>query len=145
MAYHKIYESFYWLGGHADGEEDFLGVAEREIREETGLQKFALTKPRIVMLNTMVVCQHEKRGQKIAGHVHLDIVHVFVADESQEIRIKPDENARVEWIPVDQIDKLVAAREMRDVAHRTLARIAELKQDRKGNICVEPEPDQRER
>ena len=38
MAYHKIYDSWAWTGGHADGEEDLLSVAVREAREETGLQ-----------------------------------------------------------------------------------------------------------
>ena len=29
MAYHNIYDSWSWLGGHADGEEDLLAVALR--------------------------------------------------------------------------------------------------------------------
>ena len=33
MAYHNIYDSWAWLGGHADGEEDLLAVALREVRE----------------------------------------------------------------------------------------------------------------
>ena len=37
MAYHNIYQSWSWLGGHADGEQDLLQVAVREVKEETGL------------------------------------------------------------------------------------------------------------
>ena len=37
MAYHRIYDSWAWLGGHADGETDLLSVALREVREESGL------------------------------------------------------------------------------------------------------------
>ena len=39
MAYHNLYRSWAWLGGHADGEQDLLQVAIREAREESGLQK----------------------------------------------------------------------------------------------------------
>ena len=32
MAYHNIYHSWSWLGGHADGDEDLPEVALREVR-----------------------------------------------------------------------------------------------------------------
>ena len=41
MVYHKIYDSWSWTGGHADGERDLLPVALREVREETGLTMHA--------------------------------------------------------------------------------------------------------
>mgnify|MGYP001003793143 CR=1 FL=1 len=37
MAYHNLYDSWAWLGGHADGEQDLLSVALREAREESGV------------------------------------------------------------------------------------------------------------
>lgn len=37
MAYHNIYKSWAWTGGHADGESDLLKVALREANEETGI------------------------------------------------------------------------------------------------------------
>ena len=37
MAYHNIYQSWSWIGGHADGNEDLLQVALKETTEETGL------------------------------------------------------------------------------------------------------------
>ena len=33
MVYHNIYRSWSWTGGHADGEEDLLAVAIREVQE----------------------------------------------------------------------------------------------------------------
>ena len=38
MIYHNIYNSWAWPGGHADGESDLLGVAMREVMEETGIK-----------------------------------------------------------------------------------------------------------
>ena len=37
MAYHKIYDSWAWLGGHNDGESDCLKVAIKEAKEESGI------------------------------------------------------------------------------------------------------------
>ena len=37
MAYHNLYQSWAWLGGHADGESDLLSVALREANEESGI------------------------------------------------------------------------------------------------------------
>ena len=34
MCYHNIYHSWSWLGGHADGDRDLLGVALREAAEQ---------------------------------------------------------------------------------------------------------------
>ena len=35
MAFHRIYNSWAWTGGHADGESDFEAIARREAQEET--------------------------------------------------------------------------------------------------------------
>lgn len=37
LAYHNIYNSWAWLGGHTDGERNLLSVAVREVCEESGL------------------------------------------------------------------------------------------------------------
>ena len=39
MVYHNIYKSWSWPGGHADNEQDLLGVAVREVKEESGLTR----------------------------------------------------------------------------------------------------------
>ena len=47
MAYHNLYHSWAWLGGHADGETDLLAVALREAREEAGIQSVRPVSPDI--------------------------------------------------------------------------------------------------
>ena len=37
FAYHNIYKSWTWIGGHADGMDDMLEVALKETEEETGV------------------------------------------------------------------------------------------------------------
>ncbi len=39
MIYHKIYHSWSWVGGHADGETDLQKTALREAQEETGVSQ----------------------------------------------------------------------------------------------------------
>ena len=38
VVYHIINDGWIYPGGHADGEEDLLSVAVREVKEETGLK-----------------------------------------------------------------------------------------------------------
>ena len=62
MAYHNIYDSWAWLGGHADGEEDLLAVA-REVREESGVKHAPVRRARIFFsLEVLTVDGHEKRA-----------------------------------------------------------------------------------
>ena len=42
LVYHNIYNSWSWLGGHADGETDLLAVALREVKEEAGIAIVAM-------------------------------------------------------------------------------------------------------
>ena len=37
LAYHNIYDSWAWTGGHSDGERDGLKTAVKEAMEETGI------------------------------------------------------------------------------------------------------------
>ena len=65
MVYHNIYDSWSWLGGHADGERDLLSVAVREVQEESGIQKVKVLKEDIFSLEILTVDGHEKRGQYV--------------------------------------------------------------------------------
>ena len=62
MCYHKLYRSWSWLGGHADGDTDLLAVALREVREESGLTRLRPVSPDIYSVEILTVDGHEKRG-----------------------------------------------------------------------------------
>ncbi|MCI9510800.1 MAG: NUDIX hydrolase [Oscillibacter sp.] len=97
MAYHNLYGSWAWLGGHADGERDLLSVALREVREESGLARVRPVSERIYSLEILAVDGHEKSGQYISSHLHLNITYLLEADPAEPTRCKPDENRRVGW------------------------------------------------
>ena len=108
MVYHNIYNSWSWMGGHADGEADLLAVAEREIREESGIQTLRLLTPGIFSTEILTVDGHEKRGKYVSSHLHYNVTYLFEADTQQETVLKPDENSGVQWIPVEDLPKMVS-------------------------------------
>lgn len=109
LAYHNLYDSWAWLGGHADGERDLLAVALREIREESGLAEVRPVSDRIYSLEILTVDGHEKRGRYVSSHLHLNVTYLLEADPAAPIRPKPDENSRVGWFLLD--DAIAASNE----------------------------------
>ena len=97
MAYHKLYDSWAWLGGHADGERDLLAAALREVQEESGLRDIRPVSRQIYSLEILSVNGHEKHGQYVSSHLHLNVTYLVEADPAAPIRPKPDENSRVGW------------------------------------------------
>ena len=97
MAYHNIYKSWSWLGGHADGQRDLLAVSLREVREESGLTDLRPVSPAIYSVEILTVDGHEKRGVYVSSHLHLNVTYLLEADPADPIRIKPDENSSVDW------------------------------------------------
>ena len=101
MVYHKIYDSWSWTGGHADGEEDLLSVAIREVREETGVQSVRPVSEEIYSLEILTVDGHEKRGKYVPSHLHLNVTYLLEADEHEALRICEAENSGVRWFTLD--------------------------------------------
>lgn len=97
MVYHNIYNSWSWIGGHADGEEDLKSVALRELQEETGVQHARLVSDDIFSLEVLTVDGHIKRGAYVPSHLHLNITYLAEADEAEVLRSKEDENKAVRW------------------------------------------------
>ena len=102
LAYHNLYDSWAWLGGHADGERDLLSVAMREVREESGLTAVRPVSPHIYSLEILTVDGHEKRGAYVSSHLHLNVTYLLEADPAAPLRCKPDENSRVGWFGLEE-------------------------------------------
>ena len=109
MVYHRIYDSWSWTGGHADGETDLLSVALREVKEETGIRKVTPVSGEIFSLETLTVDGHEKHGKYVPSHLHLNLTYLLEADETEPLTICEDENKGVAWFSLD--DALKASTE----------------------------------
>lgn len=102
MVYHKIYDSWSWTGGHADGEMDLLALAIREVREETGVHNVRPVTEDIYSLEVLTVDGHEKRGEYVSSHLHMNVTYLLKADEHDTLHICEDENSGVAWFGLQE-------------------------------------------
>ena len=97
MVYHNIYNSWSWLGGHADEETDLLSVAIREVKEEAGISNVRPVSEEIFSLESLTVDGHVKKGNYVSSHLHLNITYLLEADSEEQVSVKADENSGVMW------------------------------------------------
>lgn len=97
MVYHNIYNSWSWLGGHADGETDLLAVAVREVKEEAGITNVRPVSDEIFSLESLTVDGHVKKGRYVSSHLHLNVTYLLEADFEEAVSVKADENSGVAW------------------------------------------------
>lgn len=102
MVYHRIYDSWSWTGGHADGERDLLALAMREVREETGVERLRAVTDDIYSLEVLTVDGHEKRGEYVSSHLHMNVTHLLQADEADTLHICEAENSGVAWFGLQE-------------------------------------------
>ena len=122
MAFHKIYQSWAWTGGHADGDGDFEAVARREAQEETGIQNLKKLGAGAASLEVLPVWAHQKHGQAVGSHLHLNVSYLFEADDTLPLRIAEDENSAVGWIPIAQLEEYVREKDMMPIYQKLLNR-----------------------
>ncbi len=108
MAYHNIYDSWSWLGGHADGETNLLSVALKEVREESGIEHVQPLAEDIFSLEVLTVDGHEKRGEYVPSHLHLNVTYLLEADDTEPLKVKTDENSGVAWFGLSEAVKASA-------------------------------------
>ena len=102
MVYHNLYDSWSWTGGHAEGETDLLSVALREAREETGIEHVRPLSPEIFSLEVLTVDGHEKRGEYVPSHLHMNVTYLLEAEESDTLHICREENSGVAWFTLEE-------------------------------------------
>ena len=120
MIYHNIYKSWAWTGGHADGCQDLLEVAVRELKEETGVENVKIVKDDIFSLEIIRVNGHVKRGKYVSSHVHLNVTYLLEVDENEVLKIKEDENSGVKWVNIEDVEKLSTERWMIEYVYKKL-------------------------
>lgn len=105
MAYHNLYDSWAWLGGHADGDRNLLHTAIREVKEESGLTNVNAISEDIYSVEILTVSGHEKKGKYVSSHLHLNVTYLLEADDCESLHNKPDENSDVAWFTMEDAVK----------------------------------------
>lgn len=102
MVYHNIYDSWSWIGGHADCVEDLAEVALRELQEETGVKHASLVSSEIFSIETLTVDGHIKKGAYVPCHLHFNVTYLAEADEAEALVVNEDENQAVKWFTFEE-------------------------------------------
>lgn len=127
MIYHNIYNSWAWTGGHADGEDNLLEVAIREVQEETGVQNVKPLVDDIISIDILPVSGHIKRGKYVSSHLHVSFAYLLEVNENEVLRIKEDENSNVGWLPLDTYLDLVTEEHMKPTYNKIVNKAKSLK------------------
>lgn len=128
FAHHNIYQSWGWLGGHNDGDDDLLTVALKETQEETGLTKLHPYSKDIFMLDTIYVPNHIKHGKHVSDHLHLNATFLVIADETETLMINHEENSGVKWFLISEVLNEVNEPRMIPIYSKAFQKIALIKQ-----------------
>jgi 8-oxo-dGTP pyrophosphatase MutT (NUDIX family) len=89
-----------WLqpGGHADGDENIIGVATREAVEETGLARLQLLQPGVFDIDIHTIPARNDFPQ----HEHYDIRFLFRASRKETLLVT-EESHDLAWKLLDEL------------------------------------------
>lgn len=97
MVHHNRYNSWSWIGGHADGMENLCEVALKELQEETGVKHVHLMSDEVLSLETLTCGGYMSKGIWVPSHLHFNLTYLAEVDESEELIPQEDENSAVQW------------------------------------------------
>ena len=132
--HHNIYNSWGWVGGHNDGDGDFLHVAIKEAKEETGVNHIVPLNENIQAIDTIYVPNHMKKGTWIPDHVHMNLTYFLLADETEELVIKEDENSGVKWFTLEEALDVMDEPRMRPIYTKLFNQVQAFKKSTKAHI-----------
>ena len=123
FAHHNIYNSWGWLGGHNDGDPDSLKVAIKEAKEEAGIKNIRPYSEEIFMIDVIYVFNHIKHGKYVNDHLHLNTTYLLIAEETDNLIVKPDENSGVAWFDIETVFDYVSEERIQAVYKKAFNQI----------------------
>lgn len=109
LLHHKKLDKWLQPGGHADGNENLIAVAMKELEEETGLSNVSLQSHKIFDLDIHTI--PERKGVPI--HKHYDVRFLVVADVSEKL-LQNHESTALRWFHLDKVPKEESMQRMVD-------------------------------
>ena len=98
LLHHRKLDKWLQPGGHADGDENVRQVAEKEAREESGLDNIQLHYSSIFDIDIHTI--PERKG--VPEHLHYDIRFLFVADPAEPLQ-QNKESKGLAWVPLAEV------------------------------------------
>ena len=100
LVHHRKLGKWIQPGGHADGEPDLQRVAERELREESGLEEV------FPLGETIFDIDVHHIPAPIGGeeHYHYDVRYLFRARDTDPLRVS-DESHELRWVALDCLEE----------------------------------------
>ena len=122
-SFHNIYQSWGLVGGHADGVDDLLKVAESEALEESGLEAVKLLSAEPIAIDILCTENHIKKGKYVPAHLHFVVTYLFEADENKPLSVKEDEHSALEWLFFDELIQKAREPQMKNVYKKIIERL----------------------
>ena len=125
--YHNIYDSWSFVGGHADGMKIMQNVALKEAKEETSLKNFEmLNGGSPISIEKLLVEEHYKKEKLVCEHYHLNFTFLLEADDQMPLVIKTDENSDIKWMQFDEFLDSVSEPKMLPIYKKIIKKIQTL-------------------
>lgn len=101
LHHHRKLDRWLQFGGHCDGDENVLRVAQREALEESGIADLIVASARPFDLDIHEIPAHRDEPT----HWHYDIRYVLIAPEGAVHNIS-DESNELRWFSADEMETL---------------------------------------
>ena len=102
LHHHRGLDRWLQFGGHCDGDEDIVRVAEREALEESGIEGLIVASRKPFDLDIHEIPANAKRGEP--AHFHYDVRFMLIAPENATFRIS-DESHELRWFtPMEMLE-----------------------------------------
>lgn len=113
LHHHRKLDRWLQFGGHCDGDEDVLSVAQREALEESGVEGLivASAKPFDLDIHSIPA----KGGEP--AHEHYDVRYVLIAPEDAQFVIS-EESHELRWVTPAEMRKLPLSPGMQRLADK---------------------------
>ncbi len=101
LHHHRKLDKWLPFGGHCDGDENVLAVAQREALEESGIEGLILASPRPFDLDIHSIPARPSEPE----HEHYDVRWMLIAPENATFKISP-ESIELRWFTPDEMEAL---------------------------------------
>jgi 8-oxo-dGTP pyrophosphatase MutT (NUDIX family) len=105
-----------WLqpGGHADGDENVVAVALRELEEETGVKKVTSWGSGIFDIDIHPIPTRKDFPQ----HDHYDVRFAFIAHEQEPLLVSEESHA-VQWVLLAELNRFTDSESVHRMARKS--------------------------